>query len=190
IRGVELPQVVTSALQPIYLVVGHVRDERGKLRSLGKKVIAIVRSIVRRECLELPIYGVRKGPQQCSLSVTSEKHIPIGAPENLEDVPPCAGEEGFELVNDPAVAANRSVEPLQVAIDDKREIVQSLARGQREGSHGFRLVHLPIAEESPHAAPVRRGQTAVLQVTHEASLQNGIDRSYAHGAGRKLPKIR
>src|SRR5260370_18291234 len=40
---------------------------------------------------------------------------------HLDDVPSGAAEGRFEFGNDVAVAANRSVEPLQVAVDDRSE---------------------------------------------------------------------
>ena len=41
-----------------------------------------------------------------------------------------AGEEAFEFLNDGAVAAHRAVQTLQIAIDDKNQVVEFFARGQ------------------------------------------------------------
>jgi hypothetical protein len=97
----------------------------------------------------------------------------------------------LELVDDAAVAAHRAVEALQVAVDDPHQVVELLARGERQRAHRFGLVHLAVAEHAPHlrrAAAVERA--AVLQVAHEARLVDRADRADAHRAGRELPEVR
>ena len=58
--------------------------------------------------------------------------IPVRAPQHLDDVPARAGEQRLQLLDDLAVAAHRTVEPLQVAVDDEGEVVELLARGERQ----------------------------------------------------------
>ena len=48
----------------------------------------------------------------------------------LIDVPARAAERRFELLDDLAVAADRTVEALQVAVDDEDQVVELFARGQ------------------------------------------------------------
>ena len=62
--------------------------------------------------------------------IVGEERIPVGAPQHLDDVPAGAAEGGLELLDDLAVAANRPVEPLQVAVDDEDQVVELLARGE------------------------------------------------------------
>ena len=59
---------------------------------------------------------------------------------------------GLELLDDLAVAADRAVEALQVAVDDEDQVVELLARGQRERAERLGLVALAVAEEAPHPA--------------------------------------
>src|SRR5687767_5605552 len=82
--------------------------------------------------------------------VFREQRIPVFPPDHLDDVPPRAAEHRFELLNDLAVAANRTVEPLQVAVDDEDEVVDLLARRQRDGAERFRLVGLAVADKRPY----------------------------------------
>ena len=69
----------------------------------------------------------------------------------LMHVPAGAAEGGFQLLDDLAVAAHRAVEALQVAVDDEDQVVEPLARGQRDGAERLRLVGLAVAEEAPDA---------------------------------------
>jgi hypothetical protein len=89
-------------------------------------------------------------------------------------VPAGAGEQRFELVDDPAVAAYRAVEALQVAVDDEGAVVELLARRERERGDRLRLVHLAVAEEAPDTAlrraAFRRQEARVAEVAHEARL--------------------
>ena len=55
----------------------------------------------------------------------------------------------FEFLDDLAVAAHRTVEPLQVAVDDPDQVVELFARGQRERAERFGLVGFAVADERP-----------------------------------------
>ncbi len=62
---------------------------------------------------------------------------------------PRAAECGFEFLNDLAVAAHRTVETLQVAVDDENQVVEFLARGEGDRAERFRLIRFAVAEERP-----------------------------------------
>ena len=83
------------------------------------------------------------------------RRIPIAAPDHFDDVPSGAAEDRFQFLDDLAVAAHRAVEALQVAVDDENQVVESLARGQRDGAERFGLVHFAVAEEGPDLAAGR-----------------------------------
>ena len=87
--------------------------------------------------------------------VLREQLVPAAAPDDLDDVPAGAAEEALELLDDLAVAADRTVEALQVAVDDEDEVVESLVRGHLELAAALDLVHLAVAEERPHLASSR-----------------------------------
>ena len=55
--------------------------------------------------------------------------IPVATPNNFQDVPASAPEDTFKLLNDLSVSSNRSVQTLQVAVDDKFKIIQFLSTG-------------------------------------------------------------
>ena len=103
---------------------------------------------------------------------------------------PAPRKAAFQLLDDLAVAAHRAVQPLQVAVDDEDQVVQSLAGGQRDRAQRLRLVALAVAEEGPDLR--RRGvglDAAVHQVVVEAGLVDGHDRAQAHGDRGELPEV-
>jgi hypothetical protein len=83
--------------------------------------------------------------------------VPVAAPDHLDDVPAGAAEDRLEFLDDLAVAAHRAVEPLQVAVDDEDQVVELLARGERDGAERLGLVGLAVAEERPDLVRSVRG---------------------------------
>ena len=108
---------------------------------------------------------------------------------HLDDVPAGAAERRLELLDDLAVAAHRAVEPLQVAVDDEDQVVELLARRQRDGAERFGLVGLAVAEERPDLGVRLRLQPAILEVAHEARLVDRHDRAEAHRHRRVFPEV-
>ena len=120
-----------------------------------------------------------------------EQRIPVLAPEHLDHVPAGAAECRFQFVDDLAVAAHRTVQPLQVAVDDEDQVVELFARGRASmRAQRFGLVHLAVAQERPDLARRLRDDAAVLQIAHEARLVDRVDRPEAHRYRRELPEIR
>jgi hypothetical protein len=52
------------------------------------------------------------------LPVAREERVPLGAPEDLDDIPARAAEQALEFPNDLTVAANRPVQALEITVDD------------------------------------------------------------------------
>ena len=73
---------------------------------------------------------------------------------------PAPSVEGLELLDDLAVAPHRSVEALQVAVDDEDEVVEVLPAGDAEGADRLGLVHLAVADEAPDPAGAGVDQVA------------------------------
>ena len=105
-------------------------------------------------------------------------------------VPAGAAEVRLELLDDLAVAADRPVEALQVAVDDEGEVVELLARGDADRAERLDLVHLAVAEEGPDVRAGRVGQPAGVQVAVEPGLVDRADRAEAHRDGGELPELR
>ena len=56
--------------------------------------------------------------------IALEELVPTCSPHHLDHIPTRAVEDAFEFVDDALVAANRTVEPLQVAVHHEDEVVQ------------------------------------------------------------------
>ena len=102
---------------------------------------------------------------------------------------PGAAERRLELLDDLAVAAHRAVEPLQVAVDDEDQVVELLARRQRDRAERFGLVGLAVAEKRPDLGARLRLEAAILEVAHEARLVDRHQRAEAHRHRRVFPEV-
>jgi len=77
--------------------------------------------------------------------VAGEECIPFAGPDDFDDIPAGATEEAFELLHDFAIAANRAIEALEVAIDDKGQVVEVFAGPEGESPQGFWLIAFAVA---------------------------------------------
>ena len=187
---IDLTGVVTAAVQAPDLVVGHVGDHRLEFGELAKEILARVGAALGLEVLVLTVDALFHDATQQPQVVFREQRIPTRAPQYLDDVPTGTEEGCLQLLDDLAVAAHRAVEPLQVAVDDEHQVVELLAHRHGERAHRFRLVHLAVAQERPYLAVAHRDETAVLQITLEARLEDRLHGTEAHGDRRELPEVR
>ena len=205
-----LHQVVAAALEMVDLLVAQALRQRGQLRVLTEEMFAVIAAVLGRKGLELAVHRLREGLRQGTGGVAGKQAVPVRAPHQLDDAPACACEQGFQFVDHAAVAAHRTVQALQVAVDDPNQVVQLFARRQRQRRHALGLVHFAVAEDAPHTSPGiglaalgalgsviaalrargRVQQLSVLQVAHEARLKDRADGAQAHRAGGELPKVR
>ena len=142
-----------------------------------------------RVLLELAVDGRVHLVDEHAVDVAGEQLVPLRAPDHLDDVPTGAAEHRLELLDDLAVAAHRTVEALQVAVDDEDQVVELLARRERQRGHRLGLVHLAVADEAHTRALARVGDLAVQQVAVEAGLVDRVERAEAHRDGRELPEV-
>ena len=152
------------------LVVGHVLDQCGGLRVFAEEVLAHVGTVLGLEILVVAINGFVHQLQQLAGFVLGQKTIPFAAPDDLDHVPAGPAEQAFEFLYDFAVAHHRTVEPLQVAVDQETQVVQFFTRGKGKCPAGFRLVHFAVAEERVHPLARRVPQSIVLEVSQETRL--------------------
>ena len=187
-RGVHLVRIVAATIEvPDFLVapVGHQRFEFRRV----EEILAYIRAILALEGLVLAVDACHHPAHQDALLVAREQGVPVHAPHQLDHVPAGAAEIAFQFLDDLAVAAHRAVQPLQVAVDDKDQIVEIFARGHADGAHRLGFIHLAVTHEGPYLAAFGLHDAAVLQVLHEARLVDRHQRSQAHGDGGELPEI-
>jgi hypothetical protein len=190
VRRVDLAVVVAAAAELREIVVGEVLDELAQPRVGPEEVLPDVAPAGDRVLLELAVERVVHLLDEDAVDVAGEELVPLAGPDDLDDVPAGAAERRLELLDDLAVAADRAVEPLEVAVDDERQVVEALARGDVERAERLRLVGLAVAEEGPDARAGRVEQAAVLEVAVVAGLVDRADRAEAHRDRRELPEVR
>src|SRR5881394_2421217 len=99
--------------------------------------------------------------------VVRQQTVPSGTPDDLNDIPACAPEGGFQFVDDFSIAAHRAIEPLEIAVHHKDQVIELFASAQADGSHGFWLVAFAITHKSPDFTRRFGDKAAVFEVTHE-----------------------
>ncbi len=82
---------------------------------------------------------------------------------------PAPRKVGFQLLDDLAVAAHRTIEALQVAVDHEDQVVELFAAGQRDRAETFWLVHLAVAAEHPDMPLGGVGETASVEILAESA---------------------
>ena len=190
VGGVDLAVVVAAALEVPDLGVRHLLDQLLGARVAAEEVVANVGAVVGLVGLVVTVgRGVHQVDQR-AVAVRVQQRIPLAAPHHLDDVPAGSAEERLQLLDDLAVAADRTVQALQVAVDHEGQVVQPLVGAHLNQPAAFRLVHLAIAEECPHVLIGGVLDAAIVQVVVEPGLVDRVHRAEAHGHRGELPKVR
>src|SRR5690606_19994919 len=161
---VDLDRIMSAQPELAQVVVAVVLDELQQARIAAEQVLADVRARLDGELLVLPVDDLAEAADQQAVGVAGEQRIPVAAPDALDDVPAGAAEDRLQFLDDLPVAAHRPVEPLQVAVDDEDQVVEPLARRERDRAERLGLVALAVAEERPDLPVPERLQAAVVQV--------------------------
>ena len=188
--GIDLAVVVPAAGELLDLRVAHVLDHRPQARVGAEEVVADVGAVLGGVRLEGAVGGVVHPIDQDAVDVAGEQGVPALAPHDLDDVPAGSAEVGLELLDDLAVAGDRPVELLQVAVDDPGEVVELLARGDPDGTERLRLRHLAVAHEGPDVLVGGVLDVAVVQVAVEPGLVDRVEGGQPHRDGGELPEVR
>ena len=127
-------------------------------------MFAHISAVVGLERLVVTVHGFHHDAAQRAVFVARNQRVPITAPNQLEHIPTGASEFTLQLLNDFAVAAHRAVQALQIAVDDKNQVVEFFARGQTDGTQRFDFVHFTVAAKHPDLAVFSVGDAACMQV--------------------------
>jgi hypothetical protein len=189
-RCVDLAVVVAASGETLDLLVGQVLDHLAEARVGAEEVLPVVGTGLDRQGLELAVGRTVHLVDQDAVGVAGEQVVPLASPDDLDDVPAGATERGLELLDDLAVAAHGTVELLQVAVDDEREVVELLAGRDADRAERLGLAHLTVAEERPHVLLARVLDATVVQVTVEPRLVDRVDGAESHRDSGELPVVR
>ena len=186
---VHLLVVVTAAGQIPQVLVGQVLDQLAQPGVRPEEVLPDVGPVLHRVALELAVDRGVHLVEQHAVDVALEQLVPAATPDDFDDVPSGAPEHALQLLDDLAVAPDRTVESLEVAVDDPGQVVESAAAGQRDGAERLGLVGLAVAQKRPHSGVLCVVDPPALQVFEEAGVVDGVDRTEAHRHRRVLPEI-
>ena len=186
---VDLDRVVSAERQLPELVVGQVLDHVEQPRIDAPEMLAHVGARFDGVLLILAVDDLSHALHEQAVAILREQRHPNPAPEHLDDVPAGATERRFEFLDDLAVAADRAVEPLQVAVDDEDQVVELFARRQGDGAERFGLVGLAVAEERPDLGVRFRLEAAVFEIAGETRLVDGHQRAETHRHRGVFPEI-
>src|ERR1700730_13518053 len=113
---VDLQRIVAAATELPDFLISHARDHLEQLRILAEKLLAHVCAVACLERLVFAVDAFLHALAQQSEFVAREQRIPVATPVDLDDIPSRAAEVGLEFLDDLAVAAHRTGEPLQVEV--------------------------------------------------------------------------
>ena len=142
---VNLVRIVSAPVKAPDIGIGHRRDHILQFRIFAEEGLTRVRAALGLEILVFAIDALFHALAQDALAVHRQQRIPVRAPDHFQHVPAGAAEGSFQFLDDLAVAAHRTIEALQVAVDDEDQVVEFFPRGQRDRAQGLRLVGLAIA---------------------------------------------
>ena len=123
ISRIHLLRIVAAALQTPNIVVAHVGHHLERLGVLAKEMLPHIGAVIGFKSLVVTVYCVHHQLAQVAFFVARQQGLPVAAPQQLDDVPACATELAFQLLDNFAVATHRAVQTLQIAVDDKNQVV-------------------------------------------------------------------
>ena len=188
--GIDLLRVMPATAQAPDFVIAHVGYQFGSFGVAVKEVFAYKSAIIGFVGLVVAIEHFHHQLAQFAAFIACEQWLPVAAPDELNHVPAAAAKLAFEFLNDFAVTTHGAIEPLQVAIDDKNQVIKSLTRRHADSTQTFNFVHFAIAAKRPYLALGSIGNAACVQVFEETRLINRHKRPQPHAYGGELPKIR
>ena len=123
-----------AAIQPPYVLVGHGRHQFAQFRVLTEEMLTRVSAALGLVILIFAVNGFFHSPAQQAIFILGEKLVPVRSPDYLDHSPACAAEHALEFLDDFAIAAHRTIQALEIAIDHKNQVIQFFAAGERNGA--------------------------------------------------------
>ena len=127
---IHLIGVVTTAVKRHNLVIGHILDQLQQFRVLAEEVLSGIGAAIGLVVLQITVTDFIHTLDQHTALIFLQQRIPVSTPDNLDHIPASTAENTFELLNNLAIAANRAIKALQVAINHKNQVLKPFATGQ------------------------------------------------------------
>ena len=134
IGGIDLLRVMATTAQIPNVVVAQLGHHLQGARVAAKEMFAHIRAIVGLESLVVAVHGFHHDASQCAVFVAGNQGVPVATPNQFEHIPTRTTEFTLELLDDLAVATHWPVQTLQIAVDDKNQVVEFFSGGQTDGT--------------------------------------------------------
>ena len=173
---VDLVRVVAAAVQTPDVLVGHVGHHRFQFGILAEEMLPRIGATLGLVVLVFAVDRFFHALAQQSVLVLGQQRIPVGAPDDLDDTPAGTAEYAFQFLDDLAVAAHRTVQPLQVAVDHENQVVQPSrpAREMAPSDSGSSVSPSPMKHQTLRCDV--SAMTPVVQILQEPRLVDRHDR--------------
>ena len=169
-----------TAVQSRNVSIGHVLDHLQQFRVLAEKFLPCVPTGSTLVVLVFTINRFVHPLLQQTQLILLKQGVPHPPPNNFDHIPASAAEYAFKLLDDLAVTSNRTIQALQIAVNDENEIVQLLSPRQRDRALRLRLIHFSISGETPDLSILHLGKPPAIQVLHNVRLINRLERPQPH----------
>src|SRR5208283_2113883 len=189
VRGIDFAGIVSTKTQAAQSLVGKRLNKFQETRIAAEEELANVVARRNNQLLVFAVDDLAHALDEKAFGVALEDGIPLAAPKNFDDVPAGTAESGLKFLNDLAIAANRTIEALKIAVDDEDEVVEFFASSKSDGAERFGFIGFTVAEEGPNFCIGGGLQAAVYEIAVEASLINGHERTESHGDRVIFPEI-
>lgn len=190
VSGVNLLGVMATTPEIFNLVVAQMLHKLEEFGVLAEEILPDVAARLDHVLLELTIDDFEHPLLELARFIIGENGIPVGTPDDLEDIPPGTPEETFKFLNDFTVTTDRPIETLQIAVDDPGDVIEMFASPQSDGTQSFGLIDFTIANKAPNARLAGIEQAAMLQITEEPGLIERAKWPQTHRNRGELPEVR
>src|SRR5258708_5560396 len=189
VRGINFSRIVAALPQRPQSLIRNILDHFQQAWVGAKNILPNIRTRFDDKFLRFAVDHFSQPLGEQAVDILFEERIPIASPKDFDDVPACAPEGCFEFLHDLPVATNRAVQTLQVAVDNKNQVVQVFARSEGDSAKRFWFVGLTVAQKRPDFGVRLRLDAAIFEIAIEAGLVNGHQRAEAHGYRGVFPEV-
>ena len=120
---IELAIIMATALECPNLLIAPISNHCGCTRIATKELLAYICAALGFKCLVIAIGSAIHEFKECAIAIHRKEFVPFATPNHLNNVPAGATKDCFELLNNLSVTAHWTIEALQVAVNNKGEVI-------------------------------------------------------------------